>query len=269
MIELSLTDGHRLTPFFQHTYDSCAESFLQGVMGRGFCDHLTNPTYGIIVLGEYCYLGGNPSTLQLPDDLQNVLDTVNLSHPHFVPLSALWKQYFQHHPTFQAKTRYALQKPTLHNFDKEILITYATKTAYDADYSANTLQRDFILKPIDEHYFSLVQQSDWSRDFTCNYTDFHTFNQNGLGFLIIDQKTKQPVAGASSYSSSLDSIELSLATSPDYRKRGFATSVSARMVLECLNRGKIPCWDAANPTSLAIAKKLGYQFFTEYIGYIF
>ncbi|MHA1969870.1 MAG: GNAT family N-acetyltransferase, partial [Candidatus Hodarchaeales archaeon] len=47
-------------------------------------------------------------------------------------------------------------------------------------------------------------------------------------------------------------------THPDYRGRGFATVVSAKMIEYCLEREIEPHWDAANPYSVKLALKLGF-----------
>ncbi|MDD7004979.1 MAG: GNAT family N-acetyltransferase, partial [Clostridiales bacterium] len=38
-------------------------------------------------------------------------------------------------------------------------------------------------------------------------------------------------------------------------------------ILECLDRGLYPSWDAQNLGSLSLAKKLGYEFSHEYPAY--
>ena len=59
MKEIPIYKGTILAPFFVDAYDSCPEAYLQGVMGRGFSDSLTEPTYGVIQIGDFCFFGGN------------------------------------------------------------------------------------------------------------------------------------------------------------------------------------------------------------------
>ena len=54
------------------------------------------------------------------------------------------------------------------------------------------------------------------------------------------------VAGASSYSMYTGGIEIELDTKEEHRRKGLALAVAARLILECLDRGLYPCWDAAN-----------------------
>ena len=41
----------------------------------------------------------------------------------------------------------------------------------------------------------------------------------------------------------------------------------AKLILECLDRGWYPSWDAQNLWSVALAQKLGYRFDHEYVVY--
>ena len=54
-------------------------------------------------------------------------------------------------------------------------------------------------------------------------------------------------------------IELNVWTHPDHRGKGLATKVCAHLILDCLDRGLIPHWDAANTISAGMAEKFGYQ----------
>ncbi len=275
MKEIPLKDGHILSSFFKHAYDSCPEAFLQGVMGRGFTDSLCHPSYGIIQMGDFCFLDGNgesflDSNEEYPSDWNLLSSLISFFHnPHmiFIPLSESWHRQFATIPTYSG-TRYALNKPDIRHFNKELLISYINQTTYDEDYTKTSSTNDFIIQPIDEKYYHAVQNNIWSKDFASNYPDYSTFKRLGFGFLVIEHTTGIIAAGASSYSSSRDSIEIEIATNPAYRKRGLATAVSARMVLECITRGKYPSWDAANLISVAIAEKLGYCFQKEYICYM-
>lgn len=267
MNEIPLKDGHILSSFFKHTYDSCPEAFLQGVMGRGFTDSLSHPSYGIIQIGDFCFLDGNKEA----SSDRNILSALNkiFHNPDmiFIPLSKSWNRQFDTTSAYYRETRYALNKPDIRHFDKNLLISYISQTTYDANYTKTTSTNDFIIQPIDEKYYHAVQNHTWSKDFTSNYPDYSTFKRLGFGFLAIERTTGIIAAGASSFSSSHNSIEIEIATNPDYRKRGLATAVSARMVLECIERGKYPSWDAANLISVTIAEKLGYRFQEEYICY--
>ena len=80
-------------------------------------------------------------------------------------------------------------------------------------------------------------------------------------------KGEEIVAGASSYSGYQGGIEIEIDTKEAYRRQGMAYACGARLILECLERGWYPSWDAQNLWSVALAQKLGYHFEHEYTAY--
>lgn len=261
MKEIKLNEGHILEPFFRNSYDSCPEAFIQGVMGRGFCDSSTEPTYGIIQLGEFCYLGGNGEGT-LKKNLPSILHNLFKDKPFIlVPLSESWDRLFYNNPAYKKEIRYSLLQPELESFDTDKLSSYVNRiTQKRTD--------DFTLKAINENTFHAVKRNEWSRDFTGNFSDYLTFKKQAFGYIIVDKHTGKLCAGASSFSASNDSIEIVIATDKKYQNQGLATAVAAKMILECIKQNKYPRWDAANLTSVSVAEKLGYHFEEEYVCYI-
>lgn len=264
--EVSLENGHILAPFFKEAYDSCPEAFIQGVMGRGFTDSTEEPTYGAIQIGDFCFFGGD-ATAPFKGHVISILNnTYKNPNMIFIPLSLSWGQKFEEHTSYERDMRYSMERTGIESFDKDTLLSYINR-----EISTGTIGEtdtcDFIIRPIDENYYVSVANQEWSKDFTSNYPDYPTFQKQGLGFVVIERATGKLVSGASSFSNSNDSIEIEVATASDYREKGLATSVAAKMVLACIERGKYPSWDAANVTSVAIAEKLGYHLSEEYACY--
>ena len=55
-------------------------------------------------------------------------------------------------------------------------------------------------------------------------------------------------------------LEFNIVTHPEFRNRGLATIVAAaRLIIDCLDKGLEPHWDAANDISRKLALKLGNQ----------
>ncbi len=267
MKEIPITQGSLLAPFFTDAYDSCAEAFIQGIMGRGFCDSQTNPTYGVVQVGDFCILGGNGDG-PLKKNVIHILKTlVNHKSIVMVPLSGSWNQTLTDSSDFHRVIRYAMDRPSIQYFNKEKLQNYITRVAYDPQYVNESSSRKYILRPIDDIFYTELKKQEWSSDFVSNYDDYPSFEKYGLGYILIEGSTKQILAGASSYSTSQDSIEISIATNPAYEGKGFATAAAARFILECIRLGKRPSWDAANLTSVHIAEKLGYHLEEEYVAY--
>ena len=91
------------------------------------------------------------------------------------------------------------------------------------------------------------------------------FQKYGSGAVIL--KDGQPVSGASSYTGYLGGIEIEIDTREDHRRRGLAYICGAKLILECLEKGWYPSWDAQNPGSVALAEKLGYHMDHEYTAF--
>ena len=51
------------------------------------------------------------------------------------------------------------------------------------------------------------------------------------------------------------------------KRKGLAYVCGSKLILECLERGLYPSWDAQNKWSVALAEKLGYHFSHEYTAY--
>ena len=54
---------------------------------------------------------------------------------------------------------------------------------------------------------------------------------------------------------------------PPMRNRGLASACGAALILECLERGLYPSWDAHTEISAALAEKLGYHVSHPYVVY--
>ena len=97
----------------------------------------------------------------------------------------------------------------------------------------------------------------WSRDFCSLFRDFADFQRRGLGVgVVLDGKL---VAGAASYSVYCGGIEIQIETHCAYRRQGLATACGAALILDCLDQGRYPSWDAHDLRSVSLAEKLGYR----------
>ena len=76
------------------------------------------------------------------------------------------------------------------------------------------------------------------------------------------------VAGASSYATFEGGIEIEIDTRPEERRKGLARACGAALILECLDRGLYPSWDAHDTVSLALAEQLGYRADRPYLTFL-
>ena len=127
------------------------------------------------------------------------------------------------------------------------------------------LPSEYTLRMIDEPVFHECRKENWCGDLVSQFADYNSYQRMGLGVVVM--RDEVPVAGASSYTVYQGGIEVEIDTKMEYRRRGLATVCGAKLILECLDRGWYPSWDAQNLWSVALAEKLGYHFSHEYDAY--
>ena len=226
-------------------------SCLQGVMGEVYADDVRNPASAMAILGDFVFFAGEP-------DEEMILYKPDWCHNEFiimVPQNDAWATLIEKHYQEKAKkvSRYAIKKePDV--FDKEKL-----------ERIVASLPEEYELRLIDREIYEICQKMEWSRFWVALYRDYEVFQKLGLGVAIL--KDGELVAGASSYSSYKEGIEIEIDTNEPYRRKGLATVCGARLILECLERNLYPSWDAQNLWSVALAKKLGYHYSHSYTAY--
>jgi GNAT superfamily N-acetyltransferase len=91
-----------------------------------------------------------------------------------------------------------------------------------------------------------------------DWGSYEAYEAHGFGFALL-----MDGAIASSVTATTVSARhalITVATEPDYRRRGLATLVSARFIEHCLERGLLPIWDCDdfNLGSVATARRLSF-----------
>lgn len=236
---------------FEGWQETMIWSCMQGVMGHLYAENNEKPSSAMAMLGDFCFFAGEPNEELVSYKPQR-------STQSFMIMTAKTPDWF---PVIEAVygrrakrvSRYAMRKePDV--FDRAVLRKLV-----------GNLDKEFRLQMIDERIFNDCRKYDWSRDFISLFSNYDEYKKLGLG--VVALKGDIPVAGASSYSVYKGGIEIEIDTSPEYRRRGLATACGARLIIECLDRGLYPSWDAQNVWSVALAEKLGYHFDYEYTAY--
>lgn len=221
-------------------------SCQQGVMGDIYTDDVNRPVSCMAVLGDFCFLAGEPK--------EELVLFLSRDFVIMVPQNNKWAEIIERCCGKRAKkaVRYAMKK------EPDIFVEEKLR-------DATKLPPEYSLKMIDEKLFSLCKQQEWCRDFVSQYTDYEMYKKLGLGVLAL--KNGEIVSGASSYSAYQGGIEIEIDTKKEYRRKGLAYACGARLILECIKRELYPSWDAQNLWSVALAEKLGYHFDYEYCAY--
>lgn len=240
----------RAAPLFGSWSETILWSCLQGVMGAVYGDDPTAPRSAAAVLGDFCFLAGAPRAELAEFALQGRSSRI------LIPRHGGWNASITQQFGDRAVpiTRYATRKEP-GAFDRLHL-----------QKLSSGLGNLYTIHIIDNDLYNLCKKEAWSRDLVSQFPDWQTFRDLGLGFVVL--KDGRPVSGASSYSRYREGIEIEIDTHPAFRRKGLALACGARLILECLDRGLYPSWDAHTAVSLALAERLGYTLSHPYPAFL-
>lgn len=232
-----------LATLFEGSHDTAILSCLQGVMGELYVTS-PNPVSAMALLGDFVFFGGEPSE----ELVRFVPPDSDLDFSIMVAPNESWNKLIErcYGETAERVERYALKKES-NCFDKGKL-----------EILANTLPDGYSLRSIDREMYEQCLQDEWSEDLVASFKSYESYQQLALGVVVV--YNGRIVGGASTYSRYLEGIEIEIDTLKDHRRKGLATACGAKLILDCLNRGLYPSWDAQNKASVALAEKLGYHF---------
>ncbi|MDD3279862.1 MAG: GNAT family N-acetyltransferase [Lachnospiraceae bacterium] len=246
-----VNDQEKAAVIFGNWEESMIWSCLQGVMGSIYVNDERDPVSAMAILGDFCFFAGKTSRELVAYKPEWCRQDFIIA----VPQNRQWAEEIEKYYGGKAKkiVRYAIKKEQ-NLFDQEKL-----------EHIVKGLPADYSIRLIDQGIFDYCRKEDWCCDFVSQFSDYHAYEKSGLGVVIM--KDGIPVSGASSYSAYLGGIEIEIDTKKEYRRKGLASVCGAKLILECLDRGLYPSWDAQNLWSVALAEKLGYHFDREYDAY--
>lgn len=239
----------KINKIFENWNETMIWSCLQGIMGEIYTNFAEDAA--VAILGDFAFYAGNPSE----ELIRFKPESCKQDFIIMVPQNAMWADLIERRYGDKAKkvTRYASKKePDI--FDVEKLKQAVTN-----------LIDGYKLKIIEEAEYNMCRENSWASDLVSQYKDYNAYKDLGLGVVIL--KDGELAAGASSYSTYDSGIEIEIDTREDHRRKGLAYACGAKLILNCLEKGLYPSWDAQNKWSMALAKKLGYHFSHEYVAY--
>ncbi len=214
-------------------------SYLAGRMGEGFADDTVHPQSVLVRVGDFRFLAGAPSAALL-----DFLSTEQSVFAIAMPCTPDWSDLIANRcPQAKRITRYAFEKRRA--FDSSRLRRFVS-----------ALPAGYVLRQMDQPLYYAAASQDWSRDLVSQYPNFSDYRLHGAGFAVLHGT--ELVCGASSYADWPGGIEIEIDCHPAHRCKGLARACAAALILDCLSRGLLPSWDAANPVSAHLAQTLGY-----------
>lgn len=236
---------------FAGCQDTMVWSCLSGIMGRIYGDSPENPRSAKAMLADFCFFAGEPEREVVSFEPEGKKKGFLI----LVPGSEGWEKAIRqvYGKSARQRSRYATKKePDI--FDKKKLAK-----------AAASLPAGYVLTEIDSRLFYKCREISWCKDFVAQYEDYGRFEKYGMGAVVL--KDGEIVSGASSYSGYGNGIEIQIETREDFRRKGLAYAAGAQLILNCMERGWYPSWDAHTLESLSLAKKLGYRLDREYTVY--
>ena len=127
---------------------------------------------------------------------------------------------------------------------------------------SESLNSEYQINPIDERIYKLIK-ADNEDSKQMRITD--DYMNKGIGVCCF--RDDEIVGICSSDIIYKDGIEINIRVKQEYKHKGIGTAMAAKLILMCLEKGIYPSWDASNLNSLGLAKKLGYNYDSEYTIY--
>ena len=246
-----LIHPEKAAQLFEGWQETIIWSCLQGVMGAVYADDEENRRSAMAVLGDFCFLAGEPGRELLEQERRLAKEGFRI----LVPRTEGWERLIekQYREGARRRIRYAFKKEG-DRFDRELL-----------RQAASFLESGYTLRFFDAELYSMCKEEAWSRDLVSQFPDYETYRRLGAGAAVLHDG--RLIAGASAYARYREGIEIEIDTRESHRRQGFAFACGAALILECLERGLYPSWDAHNEASAALAAKLGYRLSHTYTVY--
>lgn len=246
-----VTDRASIAPLFGQWEETFIWSYLQGCMGSAYACGKEIPVSAAIESGDFCCFAGIPDRSLI----ENAAMWEGKKFLIYVPQNEAWEKMIEAVCGNQAirRERYAVKKEG-DIFDREKLVRII-----------EAVELSFELRMIDEPLYHSIRESDWAMDLCSQFACWQDYEKWGLGVVMLENG--ELVSGASSYIMYQGGIEIEIDTREDKRRKGMALACGAKLILECLERGLYPSWDAHNMGSLKLAEKLGYHFDKAYTAY--
>ena len=240
-----LEDTAKAALLFDGWEETLIYSCLQKVMGKIYVTDPDRPVSAMAFVGCFAFLAGEPDKELLTGKPEGFVI--------LVPQNDSWSELIEDcFPDARRVTRYAIRKDTV--FDRKALTEMAAG-----------LPEGYELRKIDSDIYDLCVQDPVTADFVLAFGSKEKYLELGRGMVIL--KDGKIISGASSYTRYKEGIEIEVDTVEPERRKGLASVVCSALILDCLDEGLYPSWDAHDMNSVQLARKFGYEFDREYTAY--
>lgn len=189
-----------------------------------------------------------PFSCQLVSYGNNIVASVS---PEFYDMT---EKYINSYPV-----EHCFETPNMHILN-EALVKQGQKICFMAEYFLPDINA---LKAIECNYeLRVLHQSDFEGLYTPEWSNALCKQRKELDVLGVGAYDKGKLIGLAGCSADCDSMrQIGIDVLPEYRRRGIACSLTSRLALEIIDRGKVPFYCAAwcNVKSVRNAIKSGFR----------
>ncbi len=239
---------------FDGIWDSMVIAYLQGYQGKAWVNRMPEPDIGLIASGEYLFIGGDADHDEAGKLAADISGYINgdAATVIYSQSSMAWRDLLL-----------SANPGNAHEIKRHWIV----QRDYDFDIGrlqqfAGNIPEGYEMRAFDRELYDQSMSEAWSEEFCNAFSSPEEFLEEGFGYGLM--RDGRIVAGTASMSVYDGGVEIQVATKEEFRRKGLALPTAARFILECIDRGIRPCWDAANSISLHMAMKLGYEYNGEY-----
>jgi len=215
------------------------DSVLGGHLGSARADDLYRPGVARLCLGCYAIFAGDPALPLAEELIRDLRAPVELIVPRDGDWDSLARSVHADRIVerpMQAFSAANLRLPRLRE------IAASIPTGFEIQHLDASLA-DQLGDDLSPHGMQVMNDT---RDFS--------ERSGGVGAL----SKGRLVGAATNYAFSAKSIEVAISTHPDHRGQGIASCLAATWIVHCLEQTIVPHWNASNPVSKRLARRLGY-----------
>ena len=255
MEEIKGDRNHNLHQLFpEHKGNYMAEAILEGSMGKVLVNDKENPCVAALSLPQYKIhiLGGDakhPAAREFLAQLPG-FSTLFFSVPEWAKLLDQ-----VHKGKVIVLKRYAFSSESL-----DIENLKRLRSQLSANFQIERINLPYAQQIVDD-------KSDLTDGQLFGFASPQDFIERGFGYCALENGKIVCIASTGTVCSK--GIEVQINTHKKYRGRGLASATGAALLIECLENGIDPNWDAATEISAGLAKKLGYMPQGKYDSYVY
>jgi len=229
-------------------------SILEGSMGEILVDDLENPKTAILTIPEFkiSFLGGDAKADVVKEYLKEL--------PFFSTLmfvSEGWPSILKsvHPKKWLAMPRFPFSSESL-----DVTHLKELKDRLSDEYRIEKIDLE-IAKQI------MSEKNKLTGEQLFGFENAENFIERGIGYIAYAGEEMVCISAAGT--ATKKGIEIQVNTLSEREGQGLGTAVSAALIIDCLEQGIDPNWDAATKNSAGLAKKLGYTPEGQYLVYVF